>query len=117
MNLRPIKPPPHRSADRLTAANHIHTCCFQFSFHSNGPYTTIYNRFIAGPSEDDVPAEKGGAQSSNRPLACRPHEETPYAERSLCRPVVLHLAGGQDADIAAAPDVLALAPPMSALLA
>jgi transposase len=33
----------------------------------------------------------------------------------LCRPVVLHL--GQDADIAAAPDVLALAPPMSALLA
>jgi transposase len=35
----------------------------------------------------------------------------------LCRPVVLHLTPGQDADIAAAPDVLALAPPMSALLA
>src|SRR3954468_19244617 len=35
----------------------------------------------------------------------------------LCRPVVLHLTQGQDADIAAAPDVLALAPPMSALLA
>jgi len=30
---------------------------------------------------------------------------------------VLHLTPGQDADIAAAPDVLALAPPMSALLA
>ncbi|WP_461319580.1 IS5 family transposase [Bradyrhizobium barranii] len=35
----------------------------------------------------------------------------------LCRPVVLHLTPGQDADIAAAPDVLALAPPMSVLLA
>ncbi|MGY4327489.1 hypothetical protein ACVWWG_001906 [Bradyrhizobium sp. LB7.2] len=35
----------------------------------------------------------------------------------FCRPVVLHLTPGQDADIAAAPDVLALAPPMSALLA
>ncbi|MGR4932180.1 transposase [Bradyrhizobium sp. CAR08] len=128
----------------MTAANHIHTCCFLFSFHS--PYTTIYNRFIAGqartmvrnfealatPGEDrfvlsldstSIKAHrcasggKGGAQSSNRPLACRPYEETPYAERFLCRPVVLHLTAGQDADIAAAPDVLALAPPMSALLA
>jgi transposase len=35
----------------------------------------------------------------------------------LCRPVVLHLAPGQDAYIAAAPNVLALAPPMIALLA
>jgi transposase len=35
----------------------------------------------------------------------------------LCRPVVLHLTPGQDADIAAAPDVLALDPPMRALLA
>jgi transposase len=35
----------------------------------------------------------------------------------LCRPVVLHLTAGQDADIAAAPDVLALAPAMRALLA
>ncbi len=35
----------------------------------------------------------------------------------LCRPVVLHLTPGQDADIAAAPDVLALAPDMYALLA
>ncbi|MGY4327575.1 transposase [Bradyrhizobium sp. LB7.2] len=34
----------------------------------------------------------------------------------LCRPVVLHLTPGQNADISAAPDVLALAPPMSALL-
>ena len=34
-----------------------------------------------------------------------------------CRPVVLHLTAGQDADIAAAPDVLALAPDMKALLA
>jgi transposase len=35
----------------------------------------------------------------------------------LCRPVVLHLTPGQDADIAAAPEVLALAPPMRALIA
>ena len=35
----------------------------------------------------------------------------------LCRPVVFHLTPGQDADIAAAPDVLALAPPMTALIA
>ncbi len=63
------------------------------------------------------PAEKGGAQSSNRPLARRPHDETPYAERSLCQPVVLHLTAGQGADIAAAPEVLALAPPISALFA
>jgi transposase len=35
----------------------------------------------------------------------------------LCRPVVLHLTAGQDADIAAAPDVLALAPAMRALIA
>jgi transposase len=35
----------------------------------------------------------------------------------LCRPVVLHLTAGQDADIAAAPNVLALAPPMAALIA
>jgi transposase len=34
----------------------------------------------------------------------------------LCRPVVLHLTPGQDSDIATAPVVLALAPPMSALL-
>src|SRR3954453_21248290 len=34
----------------------------------------------------------------------------------LCRPVVLHLTPGQNADISAASDVLALAPPMSALL-
>jgi transposase len=35
----------------------------------------------------------------------------------LCRPVVLHLTPGQDADIASAPAVLALAPLMSKLLA
>lgn len=35
----------------------------------------------------------------------------------LCRPVVFHLTPGQDADITAAPDVLALAPEMYALLA
>ncbi|MGY3371804.1 transposase [Bradyrhizobium sp. GM2.4] len=34
----------------------------------------------------------------------------------LGRPVVLHLTPGQNADISAAPDVLALAPPTSALL-
>ena len=34
-----------------------------------------------------------------------------------CRPVVLHLTQGQDADITVAPDVLAKAPPMRALLA
>lgn len=35
----------------------------------------------------------------------------------MCRPVAFHLTPGQDADIAAAPDVLALAPAMTALLA
>jgi transposase len=35
----------------------------------------------------------------------------------LCRPLVLHLTAGQDADIAAAPDLLALAPAMRALIA
>lgn len=35
----------------------------------------------------------------------------------LCRPVVFHLTPGQDADIAAAPEVLSLAPNMCALLA
>jgi transposase len=34
----------------------------------------------------------------------------------LCRPVVIHLTPGQQADIAAAPDVLALAPAMRALI-
>src|ERR1700738_564118 len=74
-----------------------------------GPYTTIYNRFnrwakrgrwcaifqaLAKPalccrsirprSKLIVvpPAEKGGAQSSNRPLARRPHDKNPCAERS-----------------------------------
>jgi transposase len=32
----------------------------------------------------------------------------------LCRPVAFHLTPGQDADIAAAPSLLALAPPMRA---
>jgi transposase len=36
---------------------------------------------------------------------------------AFCRPCVIHLTPGQDADIAAAPDVLSLAPPMRALLA
>jgi transposase len=85
---------------------------------------------LAKPGEDGVvlsidstsikahgvaPAEKGG--SSNRPLARRPHGKSPSLSNPLCRPVVLHLTPGQDADVAAAPDVLALAPPMSALLA
>lgn len=35
----------------------------------------------------------------------------------LCRPVAFHLTPGQDADILAAPDVLALAPAMTALIA
>ncbi|MGY3079136.1 transposase [Bradyrhizobium sp. LM6.10] len=60
---------------------------------------------------------KGGAQSSDRPIARRPHDKIRALSDPLCRPVVLHLTRGQDADIAAAPDVLALAPPMSALLA
>jgi transposase len=34
----------------------------------------------------------------------------------FCRPVVLHLSAGQRADIAVAPEVLALAPAMSALI-
>ncbi|MGY4412505.1 transposase [Bradyrhizobium sp. LB7.1] len=60
---------------------------------------------------------KGGAQISDRPIARRPHDKIRALSDPLCRPVVLHLTRGQDADIAAAPDVLALAPPMSALLA
>ena len=77
-----------------------------------GPYTTVYNRFKVGQSADDgaqslrrwpspaktllrclsirprskvtgaPPAEKGGAQSSNRPLARRPDDKNPCAERS-----------------------------------
>lgn len=35
----------------------------------------------------------------------------------LCRPVAFHLTPGQDSDIAAAPDLLALAPAMTALIA
>lgn len=35
----------------------------------------------------------------------------------LCRPRAFHLTPGQDSDIAAAPEVLALAPSMSALIA
>ncbi|MET4221147.1 hypothetical protein ABIB00_006382 [Bradyrhizobium sp. LB14.3] len=62
-----------------------------------------------------APAEKGGGkQSAARAEAAR---QRSIAEHPLCRPVVLHLTPGQDADVAAAPDVLALAPPMSALLA
>src|ERR1700736_2518163 len=34
-----------------------------------------------------------------------------------CRPCAFHLTPGQDADIAAAPALLALAPPMSSLIA
>ncbi len=34
-----------------------------------------------------------------------------------CRPCAFHLTPGQDADIAAAPTLLALAPPMSSLIA
>ncbi|MGY4509347.1 hypothetical protein ACVIN2_002801 [Bradyrhizobium sp. USDA 3650] len=147
MNLRPIKPPPRRSADRLTQPTIFTLAVFYFPSTAMALTRRSTNRFIAGPSEADGaqssnrwpslakmvlccssigprlkltgvrPTEKGGAQSSNRPLARRPHDETPYAEQSLCRPVVLHLMAGQDVDIAAAPDVLALAPPISALLA
>ncbi|MET3973314.1 transposase [Bradyrhizobium sp. S3.9.1] len=60
---------------------------------------------------------KGGAQSGNRPLAGSRTTKVHALSDPLCRPVVLHLTPSQDADIAAAPDVLALAPPMSALLA
>jgi len=35
----------------------------------------------------------------------------------LCRPVAFHLTPGQDSDIAAAPDMLTLAPAMTALIA
>jgi transposase len=35
----------------------------------------------------------------------------------LCRPVAFHLTAGQKSDIAAAPDLLVLAPPMTALVA
>src|SRR5450755_1707405 len=77
-----------------------------------GPYTTVYNRFnrwakrgrwraifevLAKPGEDAVVLSldstsikahrcasggKGGAQSSNWPLARRPHDKNPCAERS-----------------------------------
>ncbi|WP_148312102.1 IS5 family transposase [Bradyrhizobium japonicum] len=61
---------------------------------------------------------KGGAQSQaiGRSRGGRTTKIHALSD-PLCRPVVLHLTPGQDADIAAAPDVLALAPPMSVLLA
>jgi transposase len=63
------------------------------------------------------PAEKGGHnQAIDRPRGGRTTKIHALSDL-LCRPVVLHLSPGQDADIAAAPDVLALALPMSALLA
>ncbi|MET4260938.1 transposase [Bradyrhizobium sp. S3.12.5] len=60
---------------------------------------------------------KGGAQSGNQPLAGRPYDKNPCAERSASSTGRPASDPGQDADIAAAPDVLALAPPMSALVA
>src|SRR5450755_4362251 len=63
------------------------------------------------------PVERGEHnQAIGRSRGGRTTKIHPLSDR-LCRPVVLHLTPGQDADIAAAPDVLALAPPMSALLA
>ncbi|MHC2506092.1 transposase [Bradyrhizobium elkanii] len=64
------------------------------------------------------PAEKGGEhnQAIGRSRGGRTTKIHALSD-PLCRPVVLHLTPGQDADIAAAPDVLALAPPMSVLLA
>ncbi|MCK1503332.1 IS5 family transposase [Bradyrhizobium sp. 188] len=60
---------------------------------------------------------KGGAQSQaiGRSRGGRTTKIHALSD-PLCRPVVLHLTPGQNADISAAPDVLALAPPMSALL-
>ncbi|MDO9564212.1 MAG: IS5 family transposase [Bradyrhizobium sp.] len=112
-----------------------------------GPYTTIYNRFnrwakrgrwcaifeaLATPGKDAVALSldstsikahrcaSGGKGEHNQAIGrSRGGRTTKIHALSdpLCRPVVLHLTPGQDADIAAAPDVLALAPPMSALLA
>lgn len=112
-----------------------------------GPYTTIYNRFNRGVkhgrwcaifealaksgengvvlSLDSTSIKKhrcgsGGRGEHNQAIGrSRGGRTTKIHALSdpLCRPVVLHLTRGQDADIAAAPDVLALAPPMSALLA
>ncbi|MET4331450.1 transposase [Bradyrhizobium sp. i1.15.2] len=112
-----------------------------------GPDTTTTIASIAGPSEDDgaqsskrwpslaktasccrstrprliltgvPPAEKGehnqaiGRSRGGRTTTIRALSDP------VCRPVVLHLTPGQEADIAAAPDLVALALPMSALLA
>jgi transposase len=70
------------------------------------------SRLIAAP-----PAEKGEQnQAIGRSRGGRTTKIHGLSD-PLCRPVVLHLTPGQDADIAAAPDVLALAPLMSKLLA
>jgi transposase len=64
------------------------------------------------------PEEKGGEQNQAIGRSRGGRTTKIYAlSDALCRPVVLHLIPGRDADIAAAPDVLGLAPPISALLA
>ncbi|WP_354259213.1 IS5 family transposase [Bradyrhizobium sp. F1.13.3] len=104
-----------------------------------GPYTMIYNRFnrwakrerwcaifqaLAKPGKDAVVRSfdstsikahrcasggKRGAQPGNRPLAGRPYDKNPCAERSALPTGRPAFDPSQDADIAAAPDVLALA--------
>ncbi|MET4631840.1 transposase [Bradyrhizobium sp. I1.8.5] len=112
-----------------------------------GPYTMIYNRFnrwakrerwcaifqallklgkdavVLSLDSTSIKAHRcasGGKGSTIRQSTARGGGRTTTIHAlsdPLCPPVVLHLTPGQDADIAAAPDVLALAPPMSALLA
>jgi transposase len=87
-----------------------------------GPYTTIYNRFnrwakrgrwcaiseaLAVPGKDAVEGEHN--QAIGRARA----RQKSMLNDPFCRTVVLHLTPGQNADIAAAPDVLALAPPIA----
>jgi transposase len=71
------------------------------------------SRRIAPPA-----AEKGGARTGDRPVARWTHTTKVHALSDPdCRPCAFHLTPGQDADIAAAPALLALAPPMSSLIA
>ncbi|MET4019760.1 transposase [Bradyrhizobium sp. F1.4.3] len=63
--------------------------------------TRLRSKLIGVP-----PAEKG---EHNQAIGRNRTTKIHALSDPLCRPVVLHLTPGQDADIAAAPDVLALA--------
>jgi transposase len=100
-----------------------------------GPYTTIYNRFnrwakkgrwrgifeaLAKPGKDAVALSldstsvkahrcasggKGG-NTSDRPLAGRPHHQNPRPDHKYCLPIAFLLIGGQVADCVAADTLL-----------